>query len=40
MIKPKGDVYIVTASYEQREHVMGNIYVVMEFEKQVDAKKF
>ena len=40
IIKPKGDGYIVTASYEQREHVMANVYVVMDFEKQVNAKKF
>ena len=40
IIKPKGDVYNVTASYEQREHVMANVYVVMDFEKQVNAKKF
>jgi hypothetical protein len=40
IIKPKGNTYTVTASYEQREHVVGNIYVVMDFEKQVDVNKF
>lgn len=40
IIKPKGNTYTVTASYEQREHVVANIYVVMDFEKQVDVNKF
>ena len=39
IIKPMGNTYTVTASYEQREHVVANIYVVMDFEKQVDVNK-
>jgi hypothetical protein len=39
-IKPKGDKYVVTASYEKREHIASNVYVVMEFEKQVLVNKY
>jgi hypothetical protein len=39
IIKPKGNNYTVTAKYEAREGLMGNVFVVMEFEKQVVAKK-
>ena len=39
-IKPKGDVYIVSVDYEKREPVFANVYVVMDFEKEVQAKKF
>lgn len=40
VIKPKGDGYSVTASYEASEHIVGNVYVVMDFEKQVLVQKF
>jgi hypothetical protein len=38
-IKPQGSNYSVTASYEAREHVAGNIYVVMDFEKRILVPK-
>ena len=39
-IKPKGNSYIVTAAYEKSEHIMGNVYVVMDFEKTVEVKRY
>jgi len=39
-IKPKGKNYIVTAAYEKSEHIMGNVYVVMDFEKTVEVKRY
>jgi len=39
IIKPKSGGYYVTAAYEQREHVFANVYVVMDFEKTVEATK-
>ncbi|HSG11946.1 MAG TPA: DUF4845 domain-containing protein [Gammaproteobacteria bacterium] len=39
-IKPAGNKFRVTASYEKREHVFSNVYVVMEFEKQVMVTKY
>ena len=40
VIKPSGNGFSVTASYEASEHIVGNVYVVMDFEKQVLVKKF
>ena len=39
-IKSKGNNYIVTAAYEKSEHIMGNVYVVMDFEKTVEVKRY
>ena len=39
-IRHQGNNFAVTASYEQREKVFGNVYVVMDFEKRVLAKKY
>ena len=39
-IKPKGDKFIVTAAYEKSEHIMANVYVVMDFEKMVEVKRY
>lgn len=39
-IKPKGNKYRVTASYEKREHIFSNVFVVMEFEKEVLVNKY
>jgi hypothetical protein len=34
-IKPAGAYYVVTAKYAAREHIIGNIDVLMSFNKQV-----
>jgi hypothetical protein len=39
-IKPVGNTYTVTAAYEKTEHIAGNVYVVMDFEKQVTVNKY
>lgn len=39
-IKSKGNIYIVTAAYEKSEHIMGNVYVVMDFEKTIEVKRY
>ena len=39
-IKSKGNNYIVTAAYEKSEHIVGNVYVVMDFEKTVEVKRY
>lgn len=39
-IKHKGNKYLVTASYEKREHIFSNVFVVMEFEKEVLVNKY
>ena len=38
-ITSAGPVYKVTAKYESREHLFGNVYVVMEFYKQVKVRR-
>lgn len=38
-IKPVGAYYLVTANYESREHIFGNIDVVMSFNKQVRVRR-
>ena len=38
-ITASGPVYKVTAQYESREHLFGNVYVVMEFYKQVKVRR-
>ncbi|MGB5259459.1 MAG: DUF4845 domain-containing protein [Gammaproteobacteria bacterium] len=40
VIKPVGNNYTVTAAYEKSEHIMGNVYVVMDFEKEVTVKRY
>ena len=39
-IKNVGKNYRVTASYEKREHIVANVYVLMDFEKQVLVTKY
>ena len=39
-IKSKGNNYTVTAAYEKSEHIVGNVYVVMDFEKTVEVKRY
>ena len=38
-ITTAGPVWKVTAKYEQREHLFGNVYVVMSFYKQVKVRR-
>jgi hypothetical protein len=38
-IKPAGAYYLVTAKYESREHIFGNIDVLMSFYKQVRVRR-
>ncbi len=38
-IKPSGEYYLVSAKYESRVHLFGNVYVVMTFDKQVKVKR-
>jgi hypothetical protein len=38
-IKPFGQSYLVSAAYESRVHLFGNVYVVMVFDKQVTVKR-
>jgi hypothetical protein len=38
-IKPFGQHYLVSADYESRVHLFGNVYVVMVFDKQVKVKR-
>jgi hypothetical protein len=38
-IKPSGGYYIVTAKYDAREHLAGNVYVIMKFNKQVRVRR-
>ena len=40
VIKPVGSTYTVTAAYEKSEHIAGNVYVVMDFEKQVTVNRY
>lgn len=39
-IKPAGNEFRVTASYEKREPIFANVYVLMDFEKQVMVTKY
>ena len=39
-IKNVGKIYRVTASYEKREHIAGNVYVLMDFENQVLVTRY
>ena len=39
-IKPAGNKFSVKASYEKREHIISNVYIVMEFDKQVMVTKY
>ena len=39
-IKTSGDQFVVTAAYKKTEHIMGNAYVLMDFEKQVKVKRY
>lgn len=38
-IKPVGAYYNITAKYEAREHLFGNVYVLMKFNKMVRVKR-
>jgi hypothetical protein len=38
-IKPVGAYYVVTAKYTAREHLAGNVSVVMDFQKQVRVRR-
>jgi hypothetical protein len=38
-IRPAGEHFIVSAEYESRVHLFGNVSVVMDFDKQVMAHK-
>jgi len=38
-IKPSGGFYVVTAKYDAREHLFGNVYVVMKFHKQARVRR-
>ena len=38
-IKPSGAFYVVTAKYNAREHLFGNVTVMMEFHKQVRVRR-
>jgi len=38
-IKPSGAYYVVTAKYDAREHLAGNVHVVMKFNKQVRVRR-
>jgi hypothetical protein len=38
-IKPFGQHYLVSADYESRVHLFGNVFVVMVFDKQVKVKR-
>jgi hypothetical protein len=40
IIKSAGQHYSVTAKYDASEHLFGNVYVVMSFNKQVMVNKF
>ena len=40
IIKSAGQYYNVRAKYDAREHLFGNVSVMMSFDKQVMAKKF
>jgi len=40
IIKPSGSNYRVAANYEHSEHVIGNVRVVMDFNKQVLVKRY
>ena len=40
VIKPIGGNFSVTAAYEQSEHIAGNVYVVMDFEKQILVNRY
>ena len=40
VIKPVGSTFTVTAAYEHTEHVFGNVYVVMDFEKEITVKRY
>jgi hypothetical protein len=40
VIKPVGSTYTVTAAYEKSEHIAGNVYVVMDFEKEVVVNRY
>lgn len=40
IIKSTGQYYSVQAKYDAREHLFGNVSVVMSFDKMVMAKKF
>jgi hypothetical protein len=39
-IRSAGSHWLVTASYDSRKHIFGNVDVVMNFEKQVQVRKF
>jgi hypothetical protein len=38
-IKPSGAYYLVTAKYDAREHLFGNVTVLMKFHKQVKVRR-
>jgi hypothetical protein len=38
-IKPFGQQFLVSAKYESRVHLFGNVFVVMAFDKQVKVKR-
>ena len=40
IIKPAGRNFNIRAKYDAREHLFGNVSVMMSFDKQVVAKKF
>ena len=39
IIKSAGKNYTVRARYDSKVHLFGNVFVVMEFDKQVTARK-
>jgi hypothetical protein len=39
IIRSAGPLFRVTAKYESREHLFGNVYVVMAFNKQVQVRR-
>ena len=39
VIRTAGPFFRVTAKYESREHLFGNVYVVMAFNKQVQVRR-
>lgn len=40
VIKPIGGSYSVKAAYEKSEHIVGNVYVVMDFEKEIMVNRY
>ena len=40
VIKPVGSTFTVKAAYEKSEHIAGNVYVVMDFEKEVVVNRY